>query len=1304
MSQQTVLNFAGIVFIDRAVADFQILAAGVKPGYKVVILESSTDGVLQITDILQRYKHFHNVHIVSHGSPGCLYLGNTQLSLDTLDKYAPQLQHWLVENLLLYGCNIAAGDAGEEFIARLHTISKAKIAASTQRVGYAAKGGVWNLDYRIADIKPELALLPAVQQAYTATFEPLNADDYAALKALYLQTDGENWADNTGWVGWNFDSMTPPDTSVVSSWYGVELSGDRVISLFLDENQLSGTIPSDLGNLLYLQDLYLGFNQLSGEIPSVLGNLTNLITLYLNDNELTGAIPSLLGNLLNLEELDLSFNQLSGEIPSVLGSLTNLIALYLNDNELTGAIPSLLGNLLNLEELDLSFNQLSGEIPSVLGSLTNLIALYLNDNELTGAIPSVLGNLLNLEELDLSFNQLSGEIPSVLGSLTNLIALYLNDNELTGAIPSLLGNLLNLEELDLSFNQLSGEIPSVLGSLTNLIALYLNDNELTGAIPSLLGNLLNLEELDLSFNQLSGEIPSVLGSFTNLIALYLNDNELTGGIPGELANLTNLTALYLDNNLLSGELTQALKNLLATIADFNLDNPPYILGINESKKVTEDTALTGVSFSIGALAGTGNIDFNSLILSATSSNQTIVPDANIAISGTGANRSITVTPAANQSGSITITLTLQNQKNEITTESFELTIEGVNDAPTLNEEISDATATEDQAFTFTLPEGTFGDVDTGDILTYLVTLEDGSALPSWLSFNAQTLTLSGVPTNSSVGSLNIKLQVNDFRGQTASDIFTLNINADTQVSDVTQEIEDLAGDGNDDGILDSLQANVASFFSLSGSTSQDILTLFSASSFNFSYVKVTGNTAATALDNPENKNITFPIGFLDFRLENLSFGEATTVNLLVSTTTKNQAYNTYWRYGKTLENNQDHWYEFLYDGETGAEFIDTDDDGKADHIVLHFVDGKRGDSDMSANGVVTGFGAPGMSSSSLSLSQTSEEIWEVRGDAGVATAKFSLVSKNTQQVNEVGVFKVDSQNRVNGIAPGEAGFAKAALEQGEIIFSALADDLLNSVELTRSLQVGAGERLVFYLVSGSTTDAVLSQNNFANVFFSIEQANFNRQNYLQVSQTSSMFTLNWEQGGDNSFNDLVMSFELQNTPLKSQHLIGNYQGTQEGELINLESFTGQQVKATFTLYREAAYNNFVGFYKIDDAQGTITDELTGNKFKPGDEGYLELVVNQRVQGIDLSVGNMQSISTPEITVEGGFLYAPFIIANANPNSLKGDLTNVYTPFILGNFNNVDYIRILADNCFGFEDLPGGGDNDFNDMIVKVNFA
>ena len=130
--------------------------------------------------------------------------------------------------------------------------------------------------------------------------------DRATLAALYNATNGSSWRDDTNWL-----SNRP-----LGEWHGVSTDADgRVTELVFDDNQLSGPIPSELGNLANLVELGLHDNQLSGSIPSELGNLANLVGLGLHDNQLSGPIPSELGNLANLQVLELRDNQFSGCVP-----------------------------------------------------------------------------------------------------------------------------------------------------------------------------------------------------------------------------------------------------------------------------------------------------------------------------------------------------------------------------------------------------------------------------------------------------------------------------------------------------------------------------------------------------------------------------------------------------------------------------------------------------------------------------------------------------------------------------------------------------------------------------------------------------------------------------------------------------------------------------------------------------------------------------------------------------------------------------------------------------------------------------
>ena len=259
----------------------------------------------------------------------------------------------------------------------------------------------------------------------------VDADDRAVLLEFYKALGGDGWTRNANW-----GTEAPLD-----EWYGVTTDAE--------------------GNVT---ELIMGENGLTGMLPGTMGMLETLEILYLIDNsDMTGPIPPQIGDLPKLWCLALYYNGLTGPIPKELGNLAELEILHLSNNRLTGPIPPELGNLRNLKnQLSLNSNQLTGPIPPELGDLQNLEVLALHWNDLTGPIPPELGNLQKLRYLSLFGNRLTGPIPPELGNLRNLGVLYAGDNELTGSIPPELGNL-RVWQLYLDNNDLTGPIPPELG-------------------------------------------------------------------------------------------------------------------------------------------------------------------------------------------------------------------------------------------------------------------------------------------------------------------------------------------------------------------------------------------------------------------------------------------------------------------------------------------------------------------------------------------------------------------------------------------------------------------------------------------------------------------------------------------------------------------------------------------------------------------------------------------------------------------------------------------------------------------------
>jgi hypothetical protein len=197
------------------------------------------------------------------------------------------------------------------------------------------------------------------------------------------------------------------------------------------------------------------------------------------------------------------------------------------------------------------------------------------------------------------------------------------------------------------------------------------------------------------------------------------------------------------------------------------------------------------------------------------------------------------------------------------------------------------------------------------------------------------------------------------------------------VSDAVENGAPNGGDGNGDHIPDSQQDNVAS---LPDSTDGQFVTLASDPSTYLAEVKATLNPSPS--DVPPGYE--FPLGFFTFELFGPFFStvggvkkqvDSTFVDLISPIELPPPPNFHYYRYGKTPDHQSDHWYDFTYDGQTGAELLSTHE------IRLHFVDGGRGDDDLMENGVIMDAGGPAILLPSL-VTVTSLEPTRVKVTTG----------------------------------------------------------------------------------------------------------------------------------------------------------------------------------------------------------------------------------------------------------------------------------------------------------------------------------
>ena len=177
--------------------------------------------------------------------------------------------------------------------------------------------------------------------------------------------------------------------------------------------------------------------------------------------------------------------------------------------------------------------------------------------------------------------------------------------------------------------------------------------------------------------------------------------------------------------------------------------------------------------------------------------------------------------------------------------------------------------------------------------------------------------------------------------------------------------------------------------------------------------------------------------------------------------------------------------------------------------------------------------------------------------------------------------------------------------------------------------------------------------------------------------------------------------------LDSTVIGSKFQGLAQANTINLSDYIGKTLKTDITTQGEAAYTNNIGFYIVEDAIGTIK-LADGSTLKPGDVSYaVEAIKNALTNS--LQAGKIDSKLGQDIT--GGRIYAPVVVAQGSltdfisNNPTNGGGTNdihAYFNYIPANADQVDHFKFLGNNTFGVEDTLGGGDRDFNDLVVSLN--
>ncbi|MEM8615019.1 MAG: hypothetical protein AAGF93_23645, partial [Cyanobacteria bacterium P01_H01_bin.105] len=273
------------------------------------------------------------------------------------------------------------------------------------------------------------------------------------------------------------------------------------------------------------------------------------------------------------------------------------------------------------------------------------------------------------------------------------------------------------------------------------------------------------------------------------------------------------------------------------------------------------------------------------------------------------------------------------------------------------------------------------------------------------------------------------------------------------------------------------------------------------------------------------------------------------------------------------------------------------------------------------------------------------DVLEVTRLVSANTVQLQLSQGEITDVNEVVIFRTDSSGN-------------------------------NDTELTRFSILQTGELPSAYSPVFTIDSSLISEGEFLQVAI-VE--NGETRFSTPATITDSEASLDFD-------NEVQLTVSVANEAPTTNLLVN------DAQFIDLTGQTGV-LDVTFSVFREAADDNTVGFYVTETADGGVRDPLTNSVLRPGDSGYKDAAIANRLD-IELTGQNGQ-VSTFEASMTAGLQLGIFVIIDGS------DATTDNVVFSYGQANGGnDHIRQVGDNTFGIEDQPALGDMDFDDLVVE----
>ncbi len=675
---------------------------------EVLRIAADDDGFARIGSALLGRSGITAVHVLSHGSSQGLQIGAARLDAAGLGARADALSSWRAAlsddaDLLFYGCDLAATEAGQALLDAIAALTGADVAASSDLTGSADAGGNWVLEYHPGVIETALAPSLAARLQWTGVLANYNANPAVAdglagsLRAAINSANSNPGADtitllagshNLTTVGLqeNLNAFGDLDITDSVTFIGAGVGTTTVSAALLGNDRvfdvLSGTVQ--------FQDLTIqggaGVAQ-GGGIQVAAGANVSLTNVVVSGNSASsGAGIYNLGSL-TLNQVTLSGNSATGDG----GGLRNagsasLTGVWVKSNSAaSGAGIYSLGTGV----LGLSNSTLSQNTASVNGG-----GLYVSGGSLSIGNSTITNNS--------AANAGGGVYINSAGyTIANSTIAY--NSALTG------GGVFSSGVLQVSIKN------TILAANTGG-----NSNQ------AQLSQGYNLDTDSSAGLNLASDLHPVSAGLVAVGSLAGN-----GGYAPTLALVNGSVAINAGDPAAPALDQRGLARYMAPdIGAFEQQNSAPTVSAIANQTTAEDTLLGPIAFTIGD----GESAASGLSVLAVSSNLALLASAGITLGGSGSNRTLTLNPVANANGVVTVTVSVSDG-DLVTQTAFTLTITPVNDAPVIVSNGGAANAA------FSVPENTLAvttvaatDVD-GNVLTYSIS---GGADASLFNINAST--------------------------------------------------------------------------------------------------------------------------------------------------------------------------------------------------------------------------------------------------------------------------------------------------------------------------------------------------------------------------------------------------------------------------------------------------------------------------------------------------------------------------------------------------------------------------------------